>query len=290
MRRTRKTDRLDRRLEQAARSGRRSRWLALFASGVGPNTVSQTGTTPLRAALRANRPDAVEWLCTRGAVVPANVQPWLAEFLERDNPQAVRWLLRNKAAFYASEEHNPTVKHEPDPALLEAFRKGGDCLKTLWAMGVPVDPPNPHSVSALAWAVRGAEADTLQRVLLLLGANADPNRTVFQGVTPPASQAFQARQRGSSPPESEPLIHWALRCLYREASDASLLVDVLNALIDAGADTECPNDRGETLWDVWQSLQPRSPYRDALHQRCLLAAAASADAAAEKRQPMRRRL
>lgn len=247
------TDPLEHRLQNAAAQHRRTVWLSLFATGVGPNSVTSSGLTPLRAALNAANWGLADWLLTRGARVPTEAGPWFARFIDRDQLEQVGWLLRNGASFHVAGPVPARRRGEAGLALEAVLKSSPRRAQRVWRLGAHPDPTHPEDISALGWVLYHQKG--LEWVDLVLAAGADPNRAVWM--------------QGQEVPRSEFPLHAAVR--YTQ--NPTVRHQLVDRLLAAGANPAAVSSEGQTVWGVWAMLHPKDSARLACRQRQELAAA-----------------
>ena len=172
-------------LTVAARAGEQAVAELLLDRGAAIDHRNLAGATPLLAAVTENRKKMVAFLLERGADVDIadqnGVSPLAAAAFNGDK-RTLEQLLERGAAPQTLDRSGKS------PIVYAAARGFASIVARLLDLGVPVNAPYGHELTALAWAAGHSNdapvADGVATVTLLLDRGADQNLADDRGRTP----------------------------------------------------------------------------------------------------------
>jgi len=210
---------------------------ALLDAGADPNTAGADGQTALMLVARGTNLTAAQLLLKKGADPNASEsqrgQTALMWAVANSQGAMARLLIESGAnvdAKTATDLMTPLVSAEPRAqprspggmtALMFASREGClDCVKAMVEKGAAIDLPDPEGVTPLLWAIWNTRFD-VAKYLIEHGANV--NRFDWWGRTPLyLAVDYVTLPHGGRP--DQPVL------------DATLAIDIVNLLLDKGAD------------------------------------------------------
>ena len=216
---------------------------ALLAAGASPETRDDDGDTPLHGA--AGSPPSLRALLAAGADPRARNdagETVLITAAERGGAQAIPVLLAAGARLDARDGAGRT-------ALIAAASRGrSEAAEALVAAGADLEARDDAGDTALIAAARRSKTGMVE---MLLAAGADPKARNHGGQTAliAAVAGGGERERGWDP---------------FSVDGSSSAAEVVELLLDLGADAALANDDAETAWDLIQDneeLRSTSAYR-----------------------------
>jgi ankyrin repeat protein len=211
----------------------------LLSRGAAINAKRRTGMTALVQAIAAGNEQLVEFFLSQHA--DANIR-YEAKFLDgpdQPNPQGYQGI---------------NLRTQLTPLMLAAHDGNPSIARHLLKAGAEVNAVDGGGVTALHWAVK---RDRKELVDFLLEAGAEPNTKDRLGLTPLWTAASLGREsvvrallergaRPNLPDEIESPLSVAVRYRHKE---------VIELLLERGADLAAADQRGQTALDVAKAKQ-----------------------------------